>query len=802
MLRTFKRINELKLSSFVSVIGYCASIFLSLILLFQALNWFLVDKFQNVENIYRLHTTYVFPGQKPINTVRTAGNLAHELKHNFPDSIKAATRFFQFDVVLDKGAMTEVKSKALVVDDTFTDVFELEFLAQSEDEPLADFDSVIVSYEFAKKYFNTTNIIGKHIKICCLANENRSYKVTGVLKPELFGSHLDRSLIVRLKDTDFHPNDQTLNSWINVNLFTYFKLVNEASPSKLENEINSWLTNSGNPVLKTLEQRLSVTSQELIGVVEFSLMDVQDIYLKARQQAGTIGDLKEMGDTVEFWILLGGALAIILLASLNNVLLFVSELPKIHTEFLLRKTLGATFGCGFKEVYMHFIVQIVPSIVLAFPLIMFATDDSFFDAQNNLNNILSVYTLEAFLLLLLFILVIPALMSSMVWWLVMKNSEMLSITADTSGFRKIWHAWPRTLAMLQYTFCFSLLYVSTYMYSDMILGSDLDFLSDEDIVVYTSGVDLPEEINNAEGEGTAKILAASSGPLEDWEHSRIYSLLDKISIISNQSKQVINYLEVNCEFILSINVKGFDCRKDKDAVVLNSSARKLLGFRNADEAIGQILLSSDEMGATERHQIVGVVPDFVYHNLMSHRKPLVIEFKSNQLLPIKIIKGDKKVLERAAFLLSNNKNLSLSYSSVGNLVERSLSEARKLTWTLLLVGLIVLFVAASSLLTVSISSSNEQKNQVMVSRINGAENLTLFAKLFGRLASPLLIGAVVALVPSVIAVIELCDRYSRGIDFYNVLFSLMVSFLAVFLITLVLTIPPIYQLLVSPLKLK
>src|SRR5690606_23950904 len=103
------------------------------------------------------------------------------LKKDYPQ-VESYTRIYTNDghKLIRKGNDFIDEAKVASVDSTFFDMFQLPAIAGDVHHGLDEPNTVIVTASAAKKYFGTTDVVGKTIEI--RSNKNPFYKITAVIK--------------------------------------------------------------------------------------------------------------------------------------------------------------------------------------------------------------------------------------------------------------------------------------------------------------------------------------------------------------------------------------------------------------------------------------------------------------------------------------------------------------------------------------------------------------------------------------------------------------------------------------------
>src|SRR3954451_17654568 len=154
-----------KVYSFINIIGLSLGLSCAMLIIFYVKDEVSYDRFHaNVNNIYRVVTQGIDKnggkGRKDPNTGYLQGP---RFAQNVPE-IKYFVRVQSGNEDIKTGA--EVKGQELLyVDSTFFDVFSFPLINGNRQTCLKDPSSVVISDDFAKKQFGTTDAMGKIVML-------------------------------------------------------------------------------------------------------------------------------------------------------------------------------------------------------------------------------------------------------------------------------------------------------------------------------------------------------------------------------------------------------------------------------------------------------------------------------------------------------------------------------------------------------------------------------------------------------------------------------------------------------------
>lgn len=191
--------------------------------------------------------------------------------------------------------------------------------------------TVVISESKSKKYFGTTNPVGRTLYLN--GNDDDPFTIGGVMQDFPTNSHLSYDFLITLTDVEFGEGEQT--RWTQNNYFTYLKFRPDVDYASVEKRISDHIiTEYLGPAFEAGGYR---TAEELANSLEFKLQPMADIHL----HSGDISDTYTRGNSRFVWLFgIVGAL-ILLIAGINFVNLSTARSSNRAKEVGMRKVLGS-----------------------------------------------------------------------------------------------------------------------------------------------------------------------------------------------------------------------------------------------------------------------------------------------------------------------------------------------------------------------------------------------------------------------------------------------------------------------------
>src|SRR5215831_18281620 len=245
------------------------------------------------------------------------------IQQTYPE-VLAYTRLMTMGELFVKAGDKQFKERHFAgVDSNFLQFFSIPLIEGDPKTALSGPGTIVVTKEFAKKYFGNESALGKTLPIF------RGVKITGVIEkmPDNAHFHFDAFIYRQLRGT----------TWSNIGIYTYFMLDKKADPAKLTAKfpelvekyiVPETVHNMG---VSLAEARKSAANWH------FYLMPLTDIHLNSH----TKYELEPNGDRQYIYIFGALALFILLLACLNFANLATVSSAQRAREVGIRKVLGS-----------------------------------------------------------------------------------------------------------------------------------------------------------------------------------------------------------------------------------------------------------------------------------------------------------------------------------------------------------------------------------------------------------------------------------------------------------------------------
>ncbi|MDH4057448.1 MAG: ABC transporter permease, partial [Cyclobacteriaceae bacterium] len=323
-----------KIFTLINVLGLAVGIASCLLLLLFIQNEFSYDKkFSNHDRIYRMVLERMYPNHSTFYAI-IPQSYEEVAKRDLPE-IEESTQAFGFQNFSlsykdEKDEVTQFDEDfVLLVDSSFLTVFSFDLVKGNRDRALTQANEMVVTEDFAKRYFGDEEPIGKVI-----AGGQQEFKVVGVCKDVPENSHFNFSTMVSASTFPFTAGE----NFTGFSAYTYFRLRPGADPAVLEEKFSKLVdTYAAAQIERDLGKSWEDYKKEGNGYRYF-LQPLTSIHL---DPTNLEVQMKPGGNINTVYIMIAVALLILVIACINFMNLSTARSAERAKEVGLRKVMGS-----------------------------------------------------------------------------------------------------------------------------------------------------------------------------------------------------------------------------------------------------------------------------------------------------------------------------------------------------------------------------------------------------------------------------------------------------------------------------
>ncbi|MBL7864125.1 MAG: ABC transporter permease [Cyclobacteriaceae bacterium] len=329
-----------KLTAFINIAGLALSMTSALMIYLFVVDEVSYDTYhKNADRTYRVTRNFLSQDGVPnLHLSSVAPPIGPLLKNDFGEIEKMA-RTLQFGLVMAIEENGERKKMATendvyMVEPELMNIFDMELLSGNPEKVLERPLTVILSEQAALKYFESTDVVGKHLK----AGRRLDLEVTGVYKDFPQQSHWHPDFLVSfstLYDSTIYGRRGLERNWGNNAFSTYLLLSEGTDASKLEAQFPGFLDKHYGPF--AIANFGAPPNFVASRATTLFLQKVTDVHLRSH-----LDDELEVGGNINnVYMMSVIGLFIVLIACFNFINLSTARATKRSKEVGLRKVVGA-----------------------------------------------------------------------------------------------------------------------------------------------------------------------------------------------------------------------------------------------------------------------------------------------------------------------------------------------------------------------------------------------------------------------------------------------------------------------------
>jgi putative ABC transport system permease protein len=594
---SFRSMHRHSVFTFINITGLAMGIAVCLLML----NYVSFEKsydtfFPRSKDIVRVSYSRLIDNELQYSKAQIFPAVGETLKSEIP-AVENYTRLFPVTTHVEAVMMIEedgeqktfLESSIYAVDSTFLTIFPLDFIEGDPLTALNGENKLILSESSALKYFGESDAINKIIHWEGMGD----WIVTGIYKDLPVNSHVQFNFL-----TSWMNVYEDRSAWNWDGFYTYVKLQPNANLAEVESTMQ-----------KVLTTKIESSENANRATASFFLQPLEDIHL----HSNLVGEMQVNGNERTIEVLQLVAVFILVLALINYLNLSVARAIRRAKEIGVRKIVGSSRYqlqlLFFTESFLINLISLATALTLTIALL--PVFNSLTGKQMEMVVLLNPIFIS-------FVLALLVIFSIFVGFYPTRNLASINpIQAMKGGKLSNLNGQFIRRALLSVQFLTTILLISatliiqrqvSFMQSQKLgfdvhqnvviktisgPGAEMDSTFTNQINLFKSRIkDQPFAVN-------ATITSSIPGRENEWL-GRLRKSEDNPELISTSR------IRVDTDFIETYGLKLIAGRNFADEnpkqIILNETAVAMLGYKNAQEAVGNLLMGSSE--------IIGVVNDF------------------------------------------------------------------------------------------------------------------------------------------------------------------------------------------------
>jgi putative ABC transport system permease protein len=692
----------------INIIGLSVGITVSLLILLYIRYETSFDSFNpNARQIYRIAAENIQEGTLGATTPIA---LSDVLRKDYPEIDRVVGLMRTWEGIKVGRERYDDVNGAIVEKDFFT-LFNIPLIEGNPQSIFRDPFEAVITSDFAVKIFSNVNAIGRTFEY-----ENQLFTVTGITRA--IPSNSLFKLDFFLSDTYRYKSYPDLNQrWYEFGLFTF-------------------VTFKGGMIPEGFEQRL--TGIEKLYYPDFmkNRYNYRVIPFKGSHLNDSLeNDLSPSVSPLYLWLLFAIALGILTIACLNFINISISNSGKRNMETGIKKVHGASSGAIVRDVFFELSILVLISLAISILAVHL-----FLPYFNNLvqRDITVNLSDPVFWIGILGFGVITVLSSGLYPAIFFSRPAPVKVLLQKKNRITSNLTFQKSFVVLQFTLTIILAITL------LVLFKQISFLRHHDTgFVKENLVTIPVQLLGNDGEERMKQSALF---IESVENSQARYGFGKASLTEfvpgfgfrnlfklypdtespDEGIEMLscdvdeNFLDV---FGLSLKRGRFfspDFPADRDAILINESAFKKLGWKSVDgKSIG--LFSKEN-----RKEVIGVVSDINVNSLQHPIRPMIYQFGRHHNYPgyltMRIQASKKK--ESIDFFRTRWTELfpdiPFAFESIDEKFRTAYGEEERLTQIIAIFSVLAILLSLLGILALSALESESRTKEIGIRRVNGA----------------------------------------------------------------------------------
>lgn len=615
-----RNLRKQKLYSLINILGLSVGLAFCVLVMLFIHDELTYDQFhEKGDRIYRLYRQPLIEDQVLDKDLFMPIPVGPAMQADFPQ-VEDYVRLTPFgsNIIRHNDQLVE-QSGIVFTDPSIFKVFSFPLIYGSSETALTAPNSVVISKETAQKYFRNSNPLGEQLSIR-LNGQFYEFDITGVADEVPGNSTIQFNVLLphqKLMQVN-EAYSRVENRWDATRLITYVMLNEQASVGQIRSSMPDFMTTHMGDIFDEMRADGRFDSEGPPSV--FELQPLSEVHL----DPSVPGGFTEPSSPTYSYILGGIALAVLIIACINFMLLAIGRSAKRAKEVGLRKVVGAhrsqLMGQFWGEALLLTFFAFLLGIGLAEAVLPL-----FNEISGKELSLLSISESAAIGGILTGLLLITGLIAGSYPALILSGFKPIDSLKEKLNLGGSNH-FSKGLIVVQFSLSVFLVIATLVMANQLeyIQEKNLGFSDEQVVVIPTSGLDGERilELYRNELGNDSKILDISGANVSFatglWRRGFRYN--DKLhqAAVFRVDHNYINTMKMNLAQGRNFNPEL--ASDSTESIVVNQTFVKEMGIEG--DPIGQVF--PIDWGWMVNPKIIGVVEDFNYQSLENEVAPAIM----------------------------------------------------------------------------------------------------------------------------------------------------------------------------------
>ncbi len=590
-------------SVILNVTGLAVGLTSFLFITLYVLNELSYDRFHdNYENIYRLKVVGRMSGGE-IDQAITAAPMAQAMLNDYPEVIRAARVTRMGAWLIRFGDKKFNEDGILFADSTFFSILDFKLLKGDPETALVQPRSMVLTEEFAKKYFGDQDPMGQRISV---EEDTVLYTVTGIVQDVPDNSHMKFDMLASMST---YPRRADNTNWVSHNYYTYIVVRDGVEKSALEEKFQGMVIKYVGPQIQEF-LGISIDDFRKAGNdFKYVLEPLKDIHLKGAPQY----NLEPPGSPTTVYIFAVIALLILVIAIINFINLSTAKSVSRAKEVGVKKVAGVNKSGLVLQFLGESLVIVAIATVLAV-LLVYALTPSFNQLIGKEISTNLLFGLKGVIALVLLIFIV-GISSGFYPAFVLASFNPVEVLKGTMNPGSMSKTLRGILVIFQFTVSIIIIIGSIIVYNQLnfMTKKDLGFEKENLVVIRRPDAFFRQMASFRDRllqiPGVEKVGFSRAVPGTTFSNNGFFKDEDP-----EKNTYLINQTWVSFDFPQALGVQLVEGRffsreygTDSTAVLINETAVKSLGLK---DPVGKYILQPSGPQQFNKLQIIGIMKDF------------------------------------------------------------------------------------------------------------------------------------------------------------------------------------------------
>ncbi|MCL7988096.1 ABC transporter permease [Sphingobacterium sp. lm-10] len=581
---------------------------------------------KNANRIYRINSDLKIGGSD-LHLATCSDPMGPTLKSEYPQ-VENFVRFYtpSRSKLFRQGSNFVEETATIYADSTLLDIFSIPLLSGNTATTLREPNTVIISASSAKKYFGSTEVLGKSIETNDPAHP--LHRITAVFEDMPRTSHFHFDFIFPMLDISY-----PWGNFLSHNFQTYVLLRDGTDYQKFQDNFSQVIQKHIVPQAQQLMDISSMEEFERTGnKLDYSFMPLTDIHLQSNRHP----ELGQNGDIKYVWMFSLVAIFILVLACVNFTNLTIAQATSRSKEVSIQKILGSKK----KRLIIQFLIESILVISISFVIALVAAPIALTAFNTLSGKMLQTVDLFRPQLLVPFMLftVIAGILAGLYPALFLSAFNPIAALKGKVGGRRRKHSFRNSLVIFQFITSIVLICATIVIYQQLhfIQQKKIGFDKEQVLIVNNTNAlgtnaetfrHTVSEMSAVESASFAGYLPVANSARSDMPFSRNMTSNDES--VFNAQIWNIDYNYIPTLGMTMTQGRNFSpaLGSDSTGIIINETAAKLFGSL---DPLGEKMYMLDTDGSATTYTILGVIEDFHYSSLREQVGPLCMRLGYNR----------------------------------------------------------------------------------------------------------------------------------------------------------------------------